>query len=1133
MRRMTLAASLWAAILPAIATGQDTCLLVSAENIVTGSGNWFMYVQISDRPYTFQPGDCLEYDIYLPALNPSLQGGVDADLKEEQLPPELVGRPRLRDCDLKDEDGLLLHANETLTPARDQWYHRRFDLAPVVGATTAAWTVAFEGDRPGRYVQLLANIRVTRDGQTVFSVYGNGPAPEFKVRLLEGYSREVLVTTVPRTGTLDDRSVSQMLARAEVEHAFRTARAQFHAELDVARKLAGVLKDDPQAPEWLTHLDKGAALEKTGFSETLPTGYVAGYLEVLKPMQNEMKYLASLTRQFTGHLVGHAHIDLQWLWGWDETVNQIIPQTFGQAIKFMVDLNPILTYSGTSTYSLRPTSTYSHSTWTYSNFTFSQSSAALYLATEEHHPELFKQIQEYARKGQWEPVGGRWCEGDLNMISPESHVRHFLYAQRYFQEKLGRMCTDGFEPDTFGHPWTMPQILRQSGIRSYYFCRGGSGRPDHKGGPPLFWWEGPDGSKVLAFDEAALDSWYIGSVTDDKVRKLADFAEKTGAKDYLMVYGVGNHGGGPTRENIEAALKMQGRQPWPQIKFSTLGAFFDRIFEQVPQLNIPTIREELNPVFEGCYTSHSEIKRYNRVSEAALGCAETFAAVLSLRGRSYPHEKFLSLWRDLLWNHHHDTICGSFVHSSSEYSVKMYEALYHAADRIEADSRCALLKLVGPQEADGRGAPAGAVPDRIVIFNPLAWSRSEIVDVSLEIPLPDATVRMHDADGEVPTQHISESSSVQIPHREPAHTVRLCFLARAVPGCGFKTFWAVPQSELPAARNDPNRDRAGAALEPRFQILHEKPHGMSAWEIGEIDRVTDLTEPAEVSTKEEGPLRSRVSTSYKYGESTIHQTTTRYPGTGRAEFETLIQWNEVGSPERGSDMLKVAFATGIQADTATYDIPFGDVSRKNDGHEDVALKWCDMSSPERGITVLNDCKHAYDVKDGVIRLTLLRSSYDPDPRPDVGSHTMRYAVIAHDGPLDKGAAARSAWEFNYRLRVMHSGSGEPDPESTGGCTAPDTRPFPATWSACQAQPGNIIVTCLKLAEDSDDFILRAYECAGQATTATFALGFEVKSATDADFLERPTPQAGRVTLADKKLTVDFKPYEIRTFRLAR
>jgi alpha-mannosidase len=1086
MKRFTLLLALLA-VSAARAADTDTCLVVSAENIVTGPGNWFMYVEISDRPHTIQPGDCLEYDIYLPALNPSLHGGVDADLQGEHLPPALAGRPWLRDCGIKDQSGILLHADGTLTPAREQWYHRRFDLSPAVGGVVARWNVVFEGDEPGRYVQFLDNIRITRDGQTVLAVYENGPPPEIEIRQNEGYSRQVLVTTAPREGTPDDQAVGAILARARVENELRTARDHFRAELDVARRLLSGTR-----PE----LAEAAAQEDAAAYEAKDADK---YYQSLARVRQTLAPLAAKVQQYTGHLVGHAHIDLQWLWGWDETVNQIIPQTFGQAVKFMQE---------------------------FPGFTFSQSSAALYLATEEHHPELFQQIQEFARKSQWEPVGGRWCEGDLNMISPESHVRHFLYAQRYFQQKLGRICTDGFEPDTFGHPWTMPQILRQAGLRSYYFCRGGSGRPGHQGGPPLFWWEGPDGSKVLAFDEAALDSWYIGSVTDDKVRKLADFAAQTGAKDYLMVYGVGNHGGGPTRENIEAALQMRGRPIWPQVKFSTLGGFFDRLYAQVDQLKIPTVREELNPVFEGCYTSHSRIKKYNRDSEVLLTSAETWAALGatavsagskegSTGGYAYPRAELESLWRDLLWNHHHDTLCGSFVHASSEYSAKMYESLLKRSNEL----RCA-----GQQVLAARVPLHGQGPC-VVVFNPLAWERSEVVEA--ELPVSYAAV-LSDADGDVPTQLLSPSAGGESP------VARVCFLARNVPACGLKVFKTRP-APVPGESQMPPKSPT-SELQARFQILHEKPRGMSAWEVGEFDKTTDLAPPEAATVVENGPVRSRARAVYEYDQSKITQDTLTYPDSPRVEYQTIVEWGQVGNPQRGGDMLKVAFATGIQAETAAYEIPFGDVSRKNDGHENVALKWCDLTgatavsavrekagegaspaAPTRGVTVLNDCKHAYDVKDGVIRLTLLRSSFDPDPKPDVGTHRMRYAVIPHDGPLDKAAAVRAAWEFNQPLQTLVVQAGDArDP-----------------WSGCQAEPANIIVTALKLAEDSDDVILRAYECAGKPTTATFALGFDVRTATDTDFLERDKPDATAVTIASRKLTTDFKPYEIRTLRIRR
>ncbi|MFQ5806337.1 MAG: alpha-mannosidase [Phycisphaerae bacterium] len=1099
---------------PAFSGDEDTCLVVSAENIVTGKGNFYLYLEISDTPYTFKKDDQLEYDILLPSLNPVLKGGVDADLEGGAgVSPAATC---IRDCGIRDQSGILLHGNGILQPARDRWYHRRFDLSKLAGCTAEGWTIVFEGDEPGRYVQFLDNIRVTRGGKPVFSVYEDGPAPEIKLRMDSGYSREVLITTAPRDGTVEDPTVAVVLTKARRENELRAARDQFRAELDVGGELAKLLHDERLQAE----VDKAAAVEKaTAFDLEHPEAYLAALRRARQPL---LRFQPALER-FTGHLVGHAHIDLQWLWSWDETVNQIIPDTFGQAIKFMQE---------------------------FPELTFSQSSAALYLAAEQHHPGLFKQIQEHEKKGQWEIVGGRWCEGDLNMISPESHVRHFLYGQRYFQRKFGHICTDAWEPDTFGHPWTMPQILRKAGIRSYYFCRAGKKLP-------LFWWEGPDGSRVLAFEEPPTGGWYIDVVNDDKVRELAKFVRTTGAPDHLMVYGVGNHGGGPTRENIEAALAMKGRQPWPTIKFSRLTDFFDRLYEEVDRLEIPTVRDELNPVFEGCYTTHSRIKRYNRDSESLLEGAEVFASLASLcatggssasAGFAYPRETFESLWRDVLWNHHHDTLPGSFIHASSLYSAKMYDALIERGTEILRRSQRTLIERINIK---------GDKP-HVIVFNPLAWTRSEVVDATLHVPVTTRFTTLYDADGDVPTQIVDrrlEGDQV---------VLRIAFPARSVPGCAFKVFrnrgsaLATPDpvtAETLDAVYPTTRDKFFVVPPPaeataHFQVLWEKPHGMSAWTIGEY---TDTVDPGPVMEKlqvlENGEVRRRVRTVYQYDKSTITQDTITYPNSSRVDYETTVNWRQLGNSSDGGPVLKVAFDTDLSADVATYEIPFGDISRKNDGHENVALKWCDLTggtgvlpvnagsggggtgvSPVKarsrlhGITVLNDCKHAYDVKDGVIRLTLLRSSYEPDPAPDVGTHYMRYAVVPHRGPLDKAAAARAAWEFNKPLQVLIV-------ESQGRAGVSPTEGLGTAWSGCQVDPANVIMTCMKRAEDNDDFIIRAYECAGKRTNATFALGFDARSVVETDLLERNMNQAGRLRIAGRTIKAEFKPYEIRTFRV--
>jgi alpha-mannosidase len=1130
-----------------------TCLLFSAENIVKGDGNWYTYIEVSDAAYTFQPGDKLEYDILLPALNPLLKGGVDADLKREGLPQPLASRPWVRDCGIQDQNGILLHGDGVLEPAKDKWYHRVFDLAPVVGCTTSRWTVVFEGDKPGRYVQLLDNIRVTRDGRTVLSIYEDGSAPAVKLRQTEGYSRTVFVTSVPREDALSDATVAEFLEKARRENQAREARDQFRAELDVARQLAARENDQ----KLIAEIDAAAKEEDAA---ALEAGRMDEYLESLHRARHRLGHAHPKMQQYTGHLVGHAHIDLQWLWSWDETVQQIIPQTFGQAVKFMRE---------------------------FPEFTFSQSSPALYLATEQHHPALFEEIQEMVAKGQWEIVGGRWCEGDTNMISPESHVRHLLYGQRYFQQKFGRMATVGWEPDTFGHTWQLPQILRKAGIDSYYFCRGA----DHAASPardvPLFWWESPDGSRVLAFQEPATGGWYNDVVNDEKVRELAKFVGGVNGLDHLMVYGVGNHGGGPTREYIEAALAMLKRGLWPRIRFSTASEFFRRLHEQAASgvLKVPPIRDEINPIFEGCYTTHGRIKKYNRDCESLLESAEVWATLAAVPARSgavppgvaggpfvYPRAEFEALWRDVLWSHHHDTLPGSFIHPSALYSYKLYDAVIERGTEILEAARG---RFVDPRPLEG-------APSHIVVFNPLAWTRSEVVEVDLRVPVTGRLTALCDSDGDVPMQVVDRRIDGD------AVSLRVAFRARNVPACGYKVFRnRGPASASPELVTSGNLDqvypltRGNYFVPPvvdcaraRLQVLWEKPHGMSAWTVGEFSRVTDLSADDEHEILENGRVRSRMRQTYRYDKSTITQDIVQYPDSNRVDYETTIDWRQTGSAKDGGPMLKVGFDSGVRSQSAVYEVAFGDITRNTDGHENVALKW--LAAPCQSVNdtahrnssgtvaILNDCKHAYDVKEGAIRLTLVRSSYEPDPEPDLGLHLIRYAVLTLDGPLDRAAVTRAAWEFNKPLQAIvigfatkprsHEATKGPEPRAQAsdqsepralasdpvGSESPgvadlksESSTLKSSWSGLSAEPGNIIITALKLAEDNDDVILRAYECAGRPADAVFTLGFDVKSAVETDLLERDWKDARPVTLDGRSRRADFKPYEIRTFRLRR
>jgi len=1067
--------------------GVDRCIGLFAENLADGPGNWLVYIQISKAAHTFEKGDHLEYDVYLPGDSPELKGGVDIDFKTAGLSSEFSARPYARDNGFVDQNKLKLHGDAILSQANGAWYHRTFDLSRLTGVSVERWNVHFEGDKKGKYVQFIDNVRITRDGRTILNVYENQRALEWAVRQIDGYSRKSMVATIARADVADTSKIAEAVAQAERQFKLRDARDQFRTEMDMARKVA---KESGDA-KMIEEVAKAGALEDAAAFEN---GDTEGYMASLHKARHAIGHLHPMMQKYTGHLVGHAHIDLQWLWTWEESINDIIPQTFNQAIKFMDE---------------------------FPEFTFSQSSPTLYMATERYHPELFEKIKKKVADGRWELVGGRWCEADNNMISPESHVRQFLYGQRYFQSRFGKMATVGWEPDTFGHCWTMPQLLRKSGIDSYYFCRAGKGQP-------LFWWEGPDGSKVLAFEEPATGGWYNDVITDEKMKELIDFVIGTGADDHLMVYGVGNHGGGPTREHIEAALGMKDRSPWPKVKFSTASEFFKRLHAIADKLKIPTIKTELNPIFEGCYTTHAKVKRANRMAESGIESAEVYAAMAAAKtDYAYPTRAFEGLWEDVLFSHHHDTLPGSFIHAAAIYTEEMFKDVLTKTARIENK---AFDRLAGH-------ATNGLPGTQILFFNPNSWPRSEVVEV--EFPHADGlSCEIVDDKGKIiPHQVLArESAGVE--------SVRLCFLATDIPPMGMCAYGVSHRSGDGAAAEkkhagmarpfhidriygvrEMKRDSGGpaATVRPVYKALHEKHGGMTAWQIQPYDKDETIDKVVSDDELESGPFRWRTRRVLRWDRSTIIEDTVRYAHTPRVDFEIEVEWMQIGSPQTGGTMLKAAFETGIETPTITSEIPFGDITRPADGKEFPTLKWVDVSNDSKGITILNDCKHGYDARGGVLRMSLLRSSYDPDPTPDVGRHHMRLAVMPHDGPLDKAATARAGWAFNKPIgvRVVQC---PPIADSTADKSQ-------IRWSLCSVNAPNVVVTAFKRAEDGEGWIVRAAECAGQIATATFTLGIKATACTETNLIEIDEKTTTRATLKGDTLTAEFKPYEIRTFRL--
>ena len=386
---------------------------------------------------------------------------------------------------------------------------------------------------------------------------------------------------------------------------------------------------------------------------------VAAALAALAPFAEEAK-------AYTAHLVAHSHIDMNWLWPMAETVD-VCKRDFAAMDGLMAR---------------------------YPEFRFSQSQAATYRVIEQEQPELFERMRARIASGAWDVTANTWVEGDLNTASGEALVRQLLHARRYLDEKFGVAPLICWEPDTFGHPATMPQILAKSGIRYYYFCRAGKRHP-------LFWWEGIDGSRVLGMQDLR---GYGGDVMpSDIVGSVLDCAQPYATQRGLFVYGAGDHGGSGTARDIEAARAITATPLLPRAEPSATVPFYEQALADVAggPSPFPVVRGELNTVFEGCYTSHADIKRLNREWENGLVTAEAVATLAKLlTGADYPLAELAEAWRTGCFHQFHDILCGCAISVTYREAHERLAEVLATAQQATDD---ALQALAGALDAGRRG----------------------------------------------------------------------------------------------------------------------------------------------------------------------------------------------------------------------------------------------------------------------------------------------------------------------------------------------------------------------------------------------------------------------------------------------
>ncbi len=690
-------------------------------------------------------------------------------------------------------------------------------------------------------------------------------------------------------------------------------------ELDFAHAFAQLTGNS----EWPALVEQATALIETCTGE-LATA-VAEAEEILAP-------IGVAAKAYTIHCVGHGHIDMNWMWSWQETV-ATTHDTFASVLQLMRE---------------------------YPTLTFSQSQASVYALMEKYHPELFEEIKARIAEGRWEVTAVHWVEGDKNLASGESLARHLLYTRQYTKEKFGLDAADlplDWEPDTFGHANTIPTILAQGGVKFYYACRLGGGFDHAVTGefprPKLFWWQGPDGSRVLVNKESTWYNSYV-NIGDNIALPAVEFWQETKLADWLNIYGIGNHGGGPTRVEIEYLLEMATWPIYPSVTFGTAKGWYEKVASG-DLTHLPVLDHELNYEFTGCYTTQTLITQANRFGENYCIEAETLAAVTGRDCRALLREA----WINILFNQFHDILPGSGVRQTREHAMALFQETGAITGAIKREAGKALasglntaalcfpppgfadplpimgegwvgerptpsnspsLPVIGREGAGGRegnafasgaGAGIGAMESGIsktggggsvrpyVIYNPCAWERTEAV-----------TIRLYDTDFEPGRIIARDENGANHPTffltrgDDWGHSyLDILFFAQNVPALGYKTFALcegkvtvkVPQVkalqrdlfETPFGMLRFDRYKGGLVevhhresditfLEGDYdslgewELTREQPRGMTAWVLG---GVLDYQPIRTAGHHVHGVARNR-GTSYPSGSSmayVVHQ----------------------------------------------------------------------------------------------------------------------------------------------------------------------------------------------------------------------------------------------------------------------
>lgn len=806
------------------------------------------------------------------------------------------------------------------------------------------------------------------------------------------------------------------------------------------------------------------------------------------------------------HLIGNAHLDPIWLWRWQEGCGEVL-QTFRSALDRLNE---------------------------YPDFVFTCSSASYYKWVEEIAPDMFEEIRERVKEGRWVPVNGWWVQPDCNIPSAESFARQALYSQLYYNEKFGRICKTAYNVDSFGHSGMLPQLIKNGGMNAYVMMR--PGPHENAEIPNMFTWESIDGTRIPTFRIPAESGYGANSAED--ISRTRDFSEKLMAEEnhgMMIFYGVGNHGGGPTRrciEYLESRLKKDG---YHDMIFSSPDAFFEA--HCLEKVELPIWKDDLQHHASGCYSATSLVKQLNRRLENSLYFSEAFATVASktagVRDRT---EDFKEAWRDVCFNQFHDILCGcSIMEAYDDVNAAMGHALT-ISDRIQNEAFLRIARRidtwidgVSDPVCEVRGHSCGKFPRPVIVFNPLSFP----IKVPVRTYHPSKQVK-DDAGNDVIFSNVRSSRS------NDSH-LDTVFIAD-VPAVGYAVYWLKPcwneNSDLPEVHIDTDVSAHDFSMENEYlkvsfdeytgfiTSLVDKKSGYNyasedkpiavptvisdsktdtwAHMVFRFHDIKGIMKLEKIELVEDGNARAVIRTRHSFGGSYLVQDFILASGQRILRSKCKALWTE------DFTLLKMSFPVGGENRINTYEIPGAYIKRPTNGEEEPAGRWGAISFDDGGrrtLALLNDSKYSYDCPDNDLRLTVIRNVIFADHysnRPaanfnftDEGIQRFEYGVFVCDGEAEKSDIMNEAAIFNIRPAAV--------PESFHKGVLPQRKGF------LSVDRDNIIMTALKFCEDgSGDCVARFYETRGEDTRAHI-----VCEMLNADF------------------NVDFGHNEIKTLRISK